>query len=166
MVLAMGHHISAVLLSGPFDDQRAPSLDLRPIRLTPTLTLFPLDYRYVDFWSEKLGIAGFVSGRPLLNAKVIHHMVKCLALSPLFAVIETDYLGVGSQAAAVYRGDVEIMRPESTAIGPVEKSSAPINKALRQLGIVAHRGRDEFDSVGLGRHRDFCDLFEAYGDRE
>src|SRR5438477_6135646 len=101
----MGHHISAVVLRGPFDEQRATNFDMKPIRLTAELTLFPLNARYTDHWTEKLGVSGFVSDTPLLNSAVVHRIVNSIAENPLFAVIETDYAGgTGSQAAAVYRG--------------------------------------------------------------
>ena len=90
-------------------------------------------------------------------------MVNALTDNPLFAIVETDYFGgKGSQAAAVYRGAVEIMAPESTAIGEASDSKGPINTALRLLGVTASGGCDEFDTVGLGHHRDFYDLFDAY----
>ena len=152
----MGHHISAVLLQGPFDEQRARSFGLRPIPLIPAITLFPLEAGYCDHWSERLGIAGSVSDRPLLNGRVVHHMMWEVGREPLFAVIETDYFGgVGDQAAAVYRGDKEVMAPAVGAVGP-------INQALRHLGVQAAAGTDEFDAVGLGRFRDLHDLFHSY----
>ncbi len=145
----MGHHISAALLRGPFDEPTARSFGPTPIPLTPEVTLFPLDADYCDHWAERLGIAGFVSGRPLLNCRVVHHLMRQLAAEPLFAVIETDYFGGrGDQAAAVYRGDEEVMAP---AVGEV----GPINEALRHLSVHASPGEDEFDAVGLGRFRNF-----------
>jgi hypothetical protein len=59
----MGHHISAVVLKGPFDEAQARSFDLKVMRLTAELTLFPLDAGYCDHWSGKLGISGFKSHR-------------------------------------------------------------------------------------------------------
>jgi hypothetical protein len=38
----MSPHINAVLRRGPFDEQRARSFGLTPIRLMEGLTLFPL----------------------------------------------------------------------------------------------------------------------------
>jgi hypothetical protein len=64
----MGHHISAVLFKGPFNDRVAKSFDLKVIRLTPQITLFPLDAAYCGYWSEKLEVSGFLSGRALLNS--------------------------------------------------------------------------------------------------
>jgi hypothetical protein len=80
--------------------------------------------------------------------------MKAIAPERLFAIIETDYFGgLGDQAAAVYRGDSEVMVPMSGASGP-------INEALRVLGVRRAVGMDEFDTVGLGRFRDFDDLID------
>jgi hypothetical protein len=152
----MGHHIGAVLLRGPFDEERARAFDLKPVPLTAQITLFPLDAGYYDHWADRLGITGFVSERPLLNGRVVHHLMRQIAPEPLFAVIETDYCGgTGDQAAAVYRGEREVMAPSVAAVGP-------INEALRHLGVLATGGRDDFDTVDLGRFRDFDDLFDSY----
>jgi hypothetical protein len=157
----MGHHISAVLLRGPFDEQKARSFDFKPFRLGSELTLFPLYPAYTDFWSEKLGTSGWLSKRPLLNGATVHHLIRSIAVDPLFAIIETDYAGgVGTQAAAVYRGEVQVMAPEVSESGKY----GPINKALRHLGVAAGGMMDEFDTVGLGQYRDFDDLFESYTD--
>jgi hypothetical protein len=152
----MGHHISAVVLKGSYDRKFAGVFDLKPIPLTDEVTLFPLYSRFVDHWAEKLGVSGFVDDVPLLNSNVVHHLVGYLAADPLFALVETDYFGGrGTQAAAVYRGKAEVMPPESGGFGP-------INKALQLLGVTAREGRDEFDTVGLGGHRGFDQLFKAY----
>jgi hypothetical protein len=145
----MGHHISAVLLKGNYDEQRANSFGLRAFTLADGLTMFALDSDQVDHWSDTLGVSGFHSARPLLNGRVVHHIMNTIASYPLFAVIETEYFGGdGDQAAAVYAGAKEVMPPEVDSIGP-------INKALRLLGVVPSSGRDEFDTVGLGNYRDF-----------
>ena len=148
----MGHRISAILLRDQYDTARALDFGLLPIPLPFGLTMFPLDDNFCDDWVEKLNLPGFLSARPLLNAHVVHHFVASIAEEPLFAIIETDYFsGLGEQAAAVYRGQTEIMPPEVAGAGP-------INKALRHLGVVAQSGLDEFDTVGLGEFRNFDDL--------
>lgn len=145
----MGHHISAVLLPGPFDEQRVRSFCWKPISLTATITLFPLEADSCDAWSKRLNIAGSVSDRPLLNCRVVHCMVREIARLPLFAIIETDYFGgAGDQAAAVYSGEIEVMAPTTAKVGP-------INEALRHLGVRESVETDEFDTVGLGRFRHF-----------
>ena len=101
-------------------------------------------------------MSGFLSQRPLLNATVVHRMMNEIAAAPLFAVIETDYFGGnGDQAAAVYRGGIEVMPPEAARRGP-------INKALRTAGVLTRVGLDEFDTIGLGEFRNFDDLFDSY----
>jgi hypothetical protein len=155
----MGHHISAVLLQGPFDSERARSLGLTPIPLVQGITLFPLKAGRCDDLSELLGVAGSVSDRPLLNCRVVHHLMRLIVPEPLFAVIETDYFGrMGDQAAAVYHGDTEVMAPAVGATGP-------INRALRHLGVRAPSGVDEFDAVGLGQFREFDDTSDSTIDR-
>jgi hypothetical protein len=153
----MGHHIDAVVLKGPYDRKFAKVFDLTAIRLSDERTLFPLCAVYVDHWSEKLGLGpGGSPDFPLLNSDAVLRMVGYLAADPLYAIINTDYCGgIGSQAAMAYRGAVVIMPPEY-------EPGEPINKALRLLGVAAREGKDEFDTVGLGWHRDFNDLFESY----
>ena len=125
----MGHHLEAILLKGPFDVERAKFFGLRPIPISAEITMFPLCAEYVDYWSEKLGMSGWVAKVPLLNSTVVHHLVNQIADNPLFALIETDYAGGrGRQSAAVYQGAVEVMRPEGTTIGLVHRTKGPINK--------------------------------------
>jgi len=81
-----------------------------------------------------------------------------------YAIINTDYVGgIGSQAAVVYdHGNVSM---ETQAGG-----HGVINKALRMLGVERVpggerlTGYDEFDSIGLGKYRDFDDYFVKYRD--
>ena len=152
----MAHHISAILLHGQYDTDKAANFDLKSIPLEFGITMFPLDSNYCDHWAEKLDVKGLLSERPMLNCKVAHHMINAISDAPLFAVIETDYFGgVGDQAAALYQGSSELMQPTSAPVGP-------INEALKKLGIVARSPLDEFDTIGLGNYRNFDDLFEAY----
>jgi hypothetical protein len=91
----------------------------------------------------------------VLDCSVGHHIVNDLAEDPMLAVVETDDSGgVGDQAAVVYRGDRVVMAPEVASRGP-------INAALRALGVHCVAGRDELDTVGLGKYRDFDDLCTA-----
>jgi hypothetical protein len=81
-----------------------------------------------------------------LSARVEEFAVSLSRVAPI-AYVETEYFGgVGVQGAAVW-----IDGARRLLIEPCE--SGPINDALRLLGVVAREGVDEFDSVGLGRHR-------------
>lgn len=151
----MGHRISGVLLRGAFDRAAARRFELEVIPLPQDLTLLPVDIYLLEFW-------GVVTGntkrrddgiRELLfpSDDVLFDIVEALRPGALFAVIATDYFGgIGTQAAAVYRGRDEVMAP---TIGG-------INAALRHLGIRHTKGIDAFESVELDRHR-HCD---ALGD--
>ncbi len=60
--------------------------------------------------------------------------------------VETDYFGgVGTQAGVFYK-DGKI------GLGP-QKGAGSINRMLRALGVWCVPGKDEFDSLALGRHR-------------
>jgi len=62
---------------------------------------------------------------------------------------ETSYFGGrGGQGAAVFQ-DGEIV------FGPQWADTGPINRALGLLGVeVAPPAQDEFEAIGLHRHRD------------
>lgn len=60
--------------------------------------------------------------------------------------VETEYFGgEGFERSAVFR-DANVI------LGPVDGAGA-VNSALRALGVAANPGQEEFDFVGLGRHR-------------
>lgn len=59
----------------------------------------------------------------------------------LVAYVEAEYFGgVGEQSAVLWRDGVR-------------EELGSINEALRALGVRGIAGRDEFDTVDLGRHR-------------
>lgn len=65
----------------------------------------------------------------------------------LVAYIEAEYFGgTGSQNAMVWDSGQVIF--EETL------SESAINRSLEILGVHKVQGKDEFDTVGLGRHRD------------
>lgn len=78
-----------------------------------------------------------------------------LAWDTKFALISTDYFGgVGSQFATVYRNGERVF----------EVTENGINQALSVIGVTRNKGKDEFDSLDLGEHRDFGVYFEKYWD--
>jgi hypothetical protein len=63
------------------------------------------------------------------------------------AYIEAEFFGgSGGQSAAVWSRGSETMPPIH--------SRDAINQALRFLGVQIGNAQDEFDALGLGRHRD------------
>ena len=66
------------------------------------------------------------------------------------AYVEAEFFGgTGAQAHALFSG--------GKMVGPVVVSDAAINAALRHLGVQKAEAPDEFDAVGLGRHRNADD---------
>lgn len=77
------------------------------------------------FWSDELDAR-------LAQLSVLHPV----------AYFETEYFGgAGEQHATVYRAGVRDLRDGS------------VNDALERLGVIARRGSDAWNAVGLSEHR-------------
>ncbi len=71
------------------------------------------------------------------------------SLTPV-AYVEAEFFGGdGGQSAVVWFN-------ASRVLGPIDSQHA-INQALRFLGVQIGNAHDEFDAVGLGKHRDTRD---------
>jgi hypothetical protein len=86
--------------------------------------------------------------------------------STAVAYISTFYFGgLGGQDAVVWENGMLVFGPTDECYNDVWPNSA-ISQALRKLGIIAAEGKDEFDTVGLGRHLLIITRFESQqGDR-
>lgn len=149
----MTHTLQALLLPATSNLERLPAV-AHPVRLNRDLLLVlvtdelfdlvaanhPLSSEFGDiFW--KFHPALLDLGREVAGAKS-------------FGYIETDYFGgAGTQAGGAWCGEECVIAPRKAAVGP-------INEVLRSLGVVARRELDEFDSVGLSRHRRMEDWLE------
>ena len=75
------------------------------------------------------------------------------------AYLEAEMFGgVGTQATIVWLNGEVWLGPATTQFGwpPPDRATSPhwaFNQALRQLGVTRGAAFDEFDAVGLGRHR-------------
>lgn len=74
------------------------------------------------------------------------------------AYVQTEYFGgLGFQSAVVWDGGKVVFGPvptgneEGKVVAPLLDGA--INRALRILGVSRGRSIDEFDALGLGRHR-------------
>jgi len=77
-----------------------------------------------------------------------------LSLQGPVGYVETDYFGgVGTQAAAAFSDGVPIVVVGAADISPVAQTLGAINAAMRALGVMRRKSRDEFDAVGLGQFR-------------
>jgi hypothetical protein len=155
----VGHNICALVVADPVDVEAARRLDLVPVALTPNLTLLHIDHYYSAYWQAVRGRSG-VLDVPRDHASIFPTETVLADLAaellgtplPRFAVILTDYFGGnGEQWACLFEGERR-----------VSPDTARINDVLQMLGVVAARGRDEFDTVGLGDHRRQPEQLERY----
>lgn len=157
----MRHNISAIILKGNFEKKKAKELDLIDIDLGFDLRMFHIDHYYSACWQAKLKTKGTLD---INNAEYMLYPSE-IALSelivmitktekPIFAIISTDYFGgIGIQSANVYE--------KNTLVDSKIKS---INQTLKYLGVKKKLRKDEFDTVGLSKHRSTPEYLEKYCD--
>jgi len=155
----MGHSITAIILKGDFDADRAEKFDLFANRLGFGLTLFHIDHYYSARWQHQLKTIGQleisnIECEIFPHERAIFEIIKNISASkdPEYAIILTDYFGGrGKQYANVF-----------TNANNANNSISTINQALIHLGVKAISGLDEFDTVGLGKFRNQPDYLEKY----
>jgi hypothetical protein len=146
---AMGHNISALVAELPVNLDAAAALDL-PVFIEGNYAIVPLHYAHSDHWSEKLGIPVGSFSTLIHDSPTTAEFARRLGLQT-FVLLNTNYFGSqGSQWATVYNGASRIM----------PATEGGINAALRMIGVVKAPDLDDFDTMALGKHRDFDDHFE------
>ena len=82
----------------------------------------------------------------VLFTSAIQEIMQYYSRNGMLAYLETDYFGgTGTQAGVLFeKGDMTVK--------PVE-GEGTINYILERMGVYRERGKDEFDSLGLGRYR-------------
>ncbi|MGW0862367.1 hypothetical protein [Streptomyces sp. NPDC002611] len=93
-----------------------------------------------DFWSLPRGFDGVL-------AEWSHQ-------GPV-AYVEAEYFGgAGEENAAVWHDGQLVLGPLHLVEGELPSTDGtPVCRALRELGVRAAEGEDEFTAVGLGKHR-------------
>jgi hypothetical protein len=103
-----------------------------------------------------------VSGAPQLDgfwkapaAGFGRALAACSTNGPV-AYVEAEYFGgTGEQSAVVWdAGQVVLSHLHLAEKALIPAVGTPISQALRWLGVAKGVHQDEFDAVGLGRHRD------------
>jgi hypothetical protein len=129
-----------------FDHARGVALD-QGLRLLVVTDEFDVDLGPKD----PVAVAPPLSALPAGFDRVL---AACSVRGPV-AYVEAEYFGgVGRQAAAVWDNGDLVLGPLTTAEDSPIPSPSPISQALRRLGVSADGHFDEFEAVGLGRHRD------------
>lgn len=82
-------------------------------------------------------------------------LAACSANGPV-AYVEADYFGgTGEQSAMVWdAGQIVLGHLRLAGKISIPDAGTPISQALRRLGVTKGVHQDEFDAVGLHRHRD------------
>lgn len=151
----MGHAICALIVGEPFDEAAAREWDVAGIPLATGLRLVHISPYYSEYMQAQRGETGMLdvpSDFPGIFPReaVIATLAAELA-GDTFALVVTDYFGgFGEQWACAF---VDGRRVEEVR---------DINAALRALGVRAAGGLDEFDTVGLARHRRTPEALDRY----
>lgn len=95
-----------------------------------------------------------------LTPPLVSLALELSAFSPL-AFFAAEYLaGAGQQTSILWQGQKLIMGPLVTTWGkfgnPLNKfrqDELAINTVLKRMGVRTIKGKDEFDTIGLGRKR-------------
>ena len=104
-------------------------------------------------------VTGTAASRPdefgTVPATFARALAACSASGPV-AYVEAEFFGgPGEQAAQVWDGGEAVLGPLRLGEDePFPQDGSPISQALRRLGVAKDNHYDEFDAVGLGRHRD------------
>ncbi|GMV30811.1 MAG: hypothetical protein AMXMBFR59_29360 [Rhodanobacteraceae bacterium] len=125
-----------------------------PIPLTDVLSLIPLDPDALEALlpdEQHAFYDGFNYLSPALAQVLRRASDRCVLL-----YFETEYFGgMGTQGAAVFRDGEIVFGPQSAELGP-------INNALAVLGVRPQAPAiDEFETVGLQRHRSIAEWLAA-----
>ena len=105
------------------------------------LSLLPMTaalYDEINHLVESAGISPFV----LLTQHVEEQLLPLIG-SASFCYVEAEYFGGSGYQAAL------LWQEGRRSLGPTT-----INAVLSNLGVKAGWGRDAFDTLGLGRHRE------------
>ncbi|WP_333741173.1 hypothetical protein [Streptomyces sp. IBSBF 2806] len=149
----MGYELQAVIAGDEL--LRVTSRDIPGARLAPlrqSLSLMPMTDEVFDAVTD--GSTPGALGFWRLPGGFEKLLAQWSAAGPV-AYVEAEYFGgVGEQRAAVWADGVLTLGPlDAPAKKWFSRAVTPISQALRRLGARRSLGEDEFEAVGLDRHR-------------
>jgi hypothetical protein len=135
-----------VFRAAELEGAELPGSVARIVSLSPQISLIPLTDELLEAarvrGDNSSRVEGAVSPLPIK----LESWARRESQHGCVSYIAAEYFGgSGGQFAIVWSGG-EIV------LGPLREPDA-INQALRLLGVTAIDGQDEFDTIGLGRHR-------------
>lgn len=147
----MAYELRAVIGRAAAVATVAVSLSARAVQLTADLELLPV----TDGLYERLGpsdVAAEPVGVTYCHSTMARAMEAASIDAPIIYVEVEFYSGRGGQGAVCFDGGRVIW---SALPGEIRTRSGrtQASEALHLLGVEAGDAADEFDAVGLGRHR-------------
>ena len=150
----MGHNVTGLISTAETLCKFAVRHKLhQPISLAKGLAILPLRDEDIDAFIPAPQ-SGYPDGFVYLSQQLAAALCNASEEGALI-YFETEYFGgSGAQGAAVYKGGTCILGPERADFGP-------INRALALVGVRTESpAHDEFETVGLQRHRSSEDWLE------
>lgn len=117
------------------------------VHLGEGIGMIPLSEELLDAieQDESLASVKSKSGFEFLSAGVVE-LARRLSRGTMIAYVEAEFIsGEGTESSVVWRDGTVVL-------GPLRGTGA-VNRALRAMGVSAPAGREEFEVVGLGKHR-------------
>jgi hypothetical protein len=153
----MAYQLSAVI--GPQGVLGTQFLEPASVRLADGLALVPIISRSEDAVGRFHGLT-----------ESLREQLVVVSQAGLVAYVEAEFFGGrGTQSAIAWQGGTIVVGPLHTQThdgeedGYVTTAELAINTVLRAFGVVAVGDNDEFDSLGLGRHRETAAWIGASG---
>ena len=145
----MGYDIQAIISSqSALEVHSASFTSARVVPLVSGFALIPITEELLD----EIGASGD-GGRFYKFTPAIADWLRSISASSAAAYVEAEFFsGVGGQGATVWSHGHQLLPPTH--------EPEAINIALRHLGISRDTSHDEFDAVGLPRHRHTDDWLE------
>ena len=118
--------------------------ELQAVSLEQGFSLFPITVELLN--RIHISHSGFIENLSKFPSELTDFLAEISITSPLL-YFETEYFGGDGRQLVIVFEDGKII------LGPVQDSFGPINDGLRLLGVQIKSEIDEFDALGLGKHR-------------
>ncbi len=142
----MGYFLYALIgKSETFKEEVLPYKNARVVQLGQGIAIIPI----TDELYEEIDSSDEIEKFEKLSSEIKEWAQRISSVAPV-AYIEAEFFGgVGGQSAILWK-------TESCVLGPIHEQHA-INRVLKLLGVERGNAYDEFDAIGLGKHRDTDD---------
>jgi hypothetical protein len=142
----MGYYLQAIV--GKQQTLAQHSSDFQHVRVVPLaqgIAIIPLTNDLYEEITDGEGVERFEK-----LCQGVEEWTQRISVAAPVAYIEAEFFGgTGGQSAVAWSGG-------SRVLGPIHAEDA-VNQTLRFFGVRVDGAHDEFDAVGLGRHRDTDD---------